>query len=408
MAAMNTMTALRAHRRGGPEVLTVEQAPIPVPAGGEVLVAVDAAAITFDELTWDETWSRDGVDRTPIIPSHEVSGVVAAAAPGVTDFAVGDAVYGLIQFDLDGAAADYVAVPAADLAARPATLSHVESAALPLAGLTAWQALVDHAKVQPGERVLVHGGAGGVGAFTVQVAHALGAEVTTTVRGDVAELVRGFGADHVVDTRTEVFDAPWRTLRRRDRHRGWGDIGPVVRGAAARRPTGHTVGAAARRQGRAIWSCRDVLHRHPRPRPTGPPRPAESTISNCTWRFRPPSRWSAAAKRTRAAGSRTGSQARPCSSSATREPTMHDLEEAILARHSTRLFLPDKPVPRELVIEALELAVRAPSNSNIQPWRLVFNSGPARDRLVKALLEEADKGEPQVPATSRGVPPLPQ
>lgn len=208
MAAINTMTALRAHRRGGPEVLTVEQAPIPVPASGEVLVAVDAAAITFDELTWDETWSRDGVDRTPIIPSHEVSGVIAAAAPGVTDFAVGDAVYGLIQFDLDGAAADYVAVPAADLAARPATLSHVESAALPLAGLTAWQALVDHAKVQPGERVLVHGGAGGVGAFTVQVAHALGAEVTTTVRGEVAELVRGFGADHVVDTRTEAFDGP--------------------------------------------------------------------------------------------------------------------------------------------------------------------------------------------------------
>jgi NADPH:quinone reductase-like Zn-dependent oxidoreductase len=206
MAAINTMTALRAHRRGGPEVLTVEQAPIPVPAGGEVLVAVDAAAITFDELTWDETWSRDGVDRTPIIPSHEVSGVVAAAAPGVTDFAVGDAVYGLIQFDLDGAAADYVAVPAADLAARPATLSHVESAALPLAGLTAWQALVDHAKVQPGERVLVHGGAGGVGALTVQVAHALHADVTTTIRGDVADVVRGFGADHVVDTRAEAFD----------------------------------------------------------------------------------------------------------------------------------------------------------------------------------------------------------
>ena len=76
---------------------------------------------------------------------------------------------------------------------------------------------------------------------------------------------------------------------------------------------------------------------------------------------------------------------------------MYDLEEAILARRSTRLFLRDKPVPKELVIEALELAVRAPSNSNIQPWRLVFNSGPARDRLVEALLEEAEKGEPQVP-----------
>jgi nitroreductase len=77
---------------------------------------------------------------------------------------------------------------------------------------------------------------------------------------------------------------------------------------------------------------------------------------------------------------------------------MHDLEEVILARHSTRLFLRDKPVPRELVIEALELAIRAPSNSNIQPWRLVFNSGPARDRLVNALLEAAQKGEPQVPS----------
>jgi nitroreductase len=77
---------------------------------------------------------------------------------------------------------------------------------------------------------------------------------------------------------------------------------------------------------------------------------------------------------------------------------MYDLEETILARHSTRLFLRDKPVPRELVIEALELAIRAPSNSNIQPWRLVFNSGPARDRLVKALLEEAQKGGPQVPS----------
>jgi NADPH:quinone reductase-like Zn-dependent oxidoreductase len=193
---MTTMTVLRAHHRGGPEVLTVERAPVPVPAGGEVLVAVHSAAITFDELTWEETWTRDGVDRTPIIPSHEVSGVVAAVAPDVTDF---------------GAAAEYVAVPAADLATRPATVSHVESAALPLAGLTAWQAPVDHAKVQAGERVLVHGGAGGVGALTVQVAHALGAEVTTTIRGAVAEVVRGFGADDVIDTRSEAFDAPGAT-----------------------------------------------------------------------------------------------------------------------------------------------------------------------------------------------------
>lgn len=209
MAVPATMTAMRAHHRGGPDVLVVEQAPVPAPAPGEVLVAVHAAAITFDELTWDETWERDGVDRTPVIPSHEVSGVVAAVADGVTDFAVGDEVYGLIPFDRDGAAADYVAVPASDLASRPRSVAHTVSAALPLAGLTAWQALVDHAHVQPGERVLAHGGAGGVGAFVVQLAVALGADVTTTVRNDEArDMAAGFGARRIIDTRVEPFDGP--------------------------------------------------------------------------------------------------------------------------------------------------------------------------------------------------------
>jgi NADPH:quinone reductase-like Zn-dependent oxidoreductase len=202
------MTALRAHRRGGPEVLVVERAPVPVPASGEVLIEVHAAAITFDELTWDETWTRNGVDRTPTIPSHEVSGVVSATGPNVTNITVGDQVYGLIPFDRDGAAAEYVAVPADCLAARPTTCSHVQSAALPLAGLTAWQALIDHAAVQPGERVLVHGGAGGVGALTIQLAARLGAQVTTTVRSDVADLMAELGATTVIDTRTEQFADP--------------------------------------------------------------------------------------------------------------------------------------------------------------------------------------------------------
>ena len=204
---MATMTALRAHHRGGPEVLVVEQAPVPVPAADEVLIAVHAAAITFDELTWEETWLRDGADRTPTIPSHEVSGVVAGIGDDVTDFAVGDEVYGLIRFDRDGAAAQYVTAPAADLAPRPSSVSHVVAAAVPLAGLTAWQALVDHAAVQSGERVLVHGGAGGVGAFVVQLAVALGAEVTATVRNDDArDVVAAFGARRIIDTRSEPFD----------------------------------------------------------------------------------------------------------------------------------------------------------------------------------------------------------
>jgi NADPH:quinone reductase-like Zn-dependent oxidoreductase len=199
---MSEMTALRAHRRGGPEVLGVEQAPVPRPGAGEVLVAVHAAAITFDELTWAETWTH-----VPVIPSHEVSGVVAATGAGVADFAVGDQVYGLIRFDRDGAAAEYVTVPAADLSGRPVTVSHAASAALPLAGLTAWQALVDHARVRPGEQVLVLGGTGGVGALTVQIAHILGAEVTTTIRSGAADLLRELGADHVIDTRTTDLDA---------------------------------------------------------------------------------------------------------------------------------------------------------------------------------------------------------
>jgi NADPH:quinone reductase-like Zn-dependent oxidoreductase len=205
------MMALRAHCRGGPEVLVVERVPTPVPASDEVLVAVHAGAITFDELNWPQTWTRDGVSRTPVILSHELSGVVSEIGSGVTDFRPGDEVCGLIGFDRDGAAADYVAVPAVDLAHRPSTVSHAIAAALPLAGLTAVQALVDHAAVQPGEAVLVHGGAGGVGALTIQLAAILGADVTTTVRSDAGRLLRSFGAQRVIDVRSEVFDGDGAT-----------------------------------------------------------------------------------------------------------------------------------------------------------------------------------------------------
>ena len=105
-----------------------------------------------------------------MIPSHEVSGVVSAVGPEVTALAPGDEVYGLVDFDRNGAAAEFVTLPAPALAAKPATVTHIEAAALPLAALTASQALIDHAAVQPGERVLVHGGAGGVGVYAVQLA----------------------------------------------------------------------------------------------------------------------------------------------------------------------------------------------------------------------------------------------
>jgi len=193
---MDTMMALRAHARGGPERLVFEQAPAPVPGPGEALVAVHAAAITFAELTWDLSWTtKDGRDRTPVIPSHEMSGTVAGLAGDATGVAVGDEVYGLIDFDRNGAAAEYVTVPAGDLAAKPRSVSHTQTATLPLAALTAWQALVDYAAVEPGERVLVTGGAGGVGAFAVQLAAIFGAQVSATGRDRDADLVRGIGAE---------------------------------------------------------------------------------------------------------------------------------------------------------------------------------------------------------------------
>jgi NADPH:quinone reductase-like Zn-dependent oxidoreductase len=194
-AIPTTMMALRAHARGGPEQLVYEQAPTPGPGPGEALVEVHAAAITFAELTWDQTWTDSaGQDRTPTIPSHEVSGTVVGLGPDAESVELGQEVFGLIDFDHDGAAAQYVTLPAADLATRPRSVSHTETATLPLAALTAWQALVDHAALKPGERVLVTGGAGGVGSYVVQLAAALGGAVTATGRAAQRDFVLGLGA----------------------------------------------------------------------------------------------------------------------------------------------------------------------------------------------------------------------
>jgi len=199
---MDTMMALRAHARGGPEQLSYEQAPRPAAGPGEALLAVHAAGITFDELTWDLSWTTsDGADRTPVIPSHEVSGTVVATGPGTTGLAPGDEVFALIDFNQDGAAAEYVTVPASALAARPRSVSHTQAATLPLAALTAWQALVDHASLARGERVLVLGGAGGVGVYAVQLAAALGGQVTATGRSHSEAFVLALGATDFISSR---------------------------------------------------------------------------------------------------------------------------------------------------------------------------------------------------------------
>jgi NADPH:quinone reductase-like Zn-dependent oxidoreductase len=195
----NTMKAVRAHKRGGPEVLRYEDAPVPEVGAVEVLVEVHAAAVTPGELDWAETWrSADGGDRTPVVPSHEFSGVIVRVGEDVSSLTPGTQVYGLIDFNHDGAAAEFVSLPQEAVVRRPVRLSHVESAALPLAALTAGQALSDQARLQAGERVFIQGGAGGVGSLAVQLAKALGADVTATASQDDEPLVKTLGADRVV------------------------------------------------------------------------------------------------------------------------------------------------------------------------------------------------------------------
>jgi NADPH:quinone reductase-like Zn-dependent oxidoreductase len=201
------MRALRLHQQAGPEGLTYEEAPDPEPGIGEVLVGVHAASFTATELRWPSTWvDHLGHDRRPIIPGHEVSGTVAALGYGATGFAVGDPVYGLTDWYRDGALADYVAVEARNLAPKPASLDHVEAAALSLAGLTAWQALFIHGRLAAGQRVLIHGAGGGVGSLAVQLARAADAEVVATGRGSARELATELGADRFVDVERERFE----------------------------------------------------------------------------------------------------------------------------------------------------------------------------------------------------------
>jgi NADPH:quinone reductase-like Zn-dependent oxidoreductase len=200
VGAEYAMRALRAHRRGGPEQLDYEPAPRPPLATGDALVRVWAASFTPTELAWPSTWTdRQGRDRTPVTPAHELSGVVAALGFGTSGVGVGEAVYGLTDWYRDGAAAEYVAVEARNLAPKPASIDHVQAAAVSLAGLTAWQALFDHGRLEPGQRVLVLGAAGGVGSLAVQVAHAAGAEVVAAGRAANHDLLTGLGADEVIE-----------------------------------------------------------------------------------------------------------------------------------------------------------------------------------------------------------------
>jgi NADPH:quinone reductase-like Zn-dependent oxidoreductase len=198
VAVPRTMQAIRLHAPGV-DGLRRETITTPSLQLGEALVEVHAAAITRDELEWP-------LDRLPAVPSHELSGIVAAVADDIGAVSVGDEVYALTPFDRDGVAAEYAAVPAAALAPKPFTLSHVESAAVPLPALSAWQGLFAHGGLEPGERVLVHSAVGGVGQFATQLARWRGAYVVATASAPAFERAHALGAHEVIDGRRELDD----------------------------------------------------------------------------------------------------------------------------------------------------------------------------------------------------------
>src|SRR4051794_41117726 len=194
------MRAVRLRAPGGPEQLAIEEIDRRRPDRGEALVRVHAAAITRDELQWP-------VERLPAIPSYELSGVVEQVGLAVDGIAAGDEVFALVPSERDGVAADYTALPAELLVAKPRAVGHAESAAIPLPALTAWQGLFDHGRLAANERVLIHGAAGGVGGFAVQLARARGAHVIGTASAENLSAVRELGAHEAVDAATRFEDA---------------------------------------------------------------------------------------------------------------------------------------------------------------------------------------------------------
>ena len=205
------MRVITQHTLGGPELLTIEDAPEPRPLPTEVLVRVKA--IGLNPL---EARLRAGefplMGRPPFVLGWDISGVVGEA-PQTWRFRPGDEVSGMPLFPrAANAYAEVVAAPALHLVRKPASLSHVEAAALPVVGLTAWQGLVDLAGVTEGDRVLVHGGGGGVGHVAIQIAKALGAYVIATSSGSKRKFVEGLGADEVIDYTTVDFTEAVRDI----------------------------------------------------------------------------------------------------------------------------------------------------------------------------------------------------
>jgi NADPH:quinone reductase-like Zn-dependent oxidoreductase len=201
------MKAIRLHGRGGPDNLVYEDAPKPHAGLGEVLVRVYATGMIANELKWDVTYqTKAGSPRALPIPGRDLSGVIEEVGHGVTTLVPGSEVYAMLDYCCDGAEAEFTIALPNELAPKPGTLDHVQAAAVPLSALTAWQALFEHANLVAGQTVLIHGAAGGVGVFAVQLARWAGAQVIATASARNGDFLHELGATEVIDYTTTCFE----------------------------------------------------------------------------------------------------------------------------------------------------------------------------------------------------------
>ncbi|MEU8755882.1 NADP-dependent oxidoreductase [Streptomyces chartreusis] len=204
MSTVNTMRAISQDVLGGPEVLKEVQIERPAPRPNEVLVRVRAAGV--NPTDWKHRENGGFLGEPPFVLGWDVSGVVEAVGIGVAAFRPGDEVFGMLPYPFGhGSHAEYVIAPVRALTHKPSVIGHTEAGALPLVSLTAWQALTEHSDVRPGQRVLIHAAAGGVGHVAVQIAKARGAYVIGTASAGKHEFLRGLGADEVIDYRETDF-----------------------------------------------------------------------------------------------------------------------------------------------------------------------------------------------------------
>ena len=204
MSTVNTMRAISQDVLGGPEVLKEAELARPGPRTNEVLVRVHAAGL--NPTDWKHRRTGGFLGEPPFVLGWDVSGVVEAVGVGVARFKPGDEVFGMLSYPWGhGSHAEYVTAPARTFAHKPASVDHTQAGALPLVSLTAWQALVEYADLQPGQRVLIHAAAGGVGHVAVQIAKARGAYVIGTASAGKHEFLRGIGADETIDYRETDF-----------------------------------------------------------------------------------------------------------------------------------------------------------------------------------------------------------